>query len=59
MGADVFNGEGTNIGMVGQRAVIIRTFIRRVLYWRWGTGQNQRCRRLPTRRFTPKNRFSI
>ncbi|EFU1542899.1 fimbrial outer membrane usher protein [Salmonella enterica] len=46
MGADVFNGEGTNIGMVGQSGQIYARIAHPSgsLLVRWGTGANQRCR---------------
>lgn len=46
MGADVFNGEGTNIGMVGQSGQIYARIAHPSgsLLVRWGKGENQRCR---------------
>lgn len=46
MGADVFNGEGTNIGMVGQSGQIYARIAHPSgsLLVRWGKEANQRCR---------------
>lgn len=61
MGADVFNGEGTNIGMVGQSGQIYARIAHPSgsLLVRWEQGQTS-VAGLPTNSiFTPKNRFSI
>ncbi len=61
MGADVFNGEGTNIGMVGQSGQIYARIAHPSgsLLVRWGKKQTS-VAGLPTNSiFTPKNRFSI